>query len=297
MLGSMIKVTTTTTGAGALTLSGTAVPGFRLPSDQFWTNNGTTDVGIPFQYHLYGLDGVQHECGIGTLTSATVMARSVVEATIDNGVDGYGSAVSLSVGTKYLVASPIGQGIFPTLPTVYTSATIRALNSLFPVGTPDTLQTSTAVVYYQPFYLSTMDSVAGVACRVTTLGTGNIVAGVYSMDPTTGLPKTKLKNGAAIAVTTTGLKNSSFPPAYLPPGWYYLACQTQNGGPVTEPIVESMLGATIRGNMQSPLGVGASDVQIVGFTETIAYSATMPATAGTLTAVTGEVPNLWAVVA
>lgn len=293
MLGSMVKVTTTTTGSGALTLSATAVPGFRLPSDQFWTNNGTTDVGIPFQYHLYGLDGVQHECGIGTLTSATVMERTVVEATIDNGVDGYGSKVSLSVGTKYLVASPIGQGILPSLPTVYTSATIRALNSLFPVGTPDTLTTSNAVVYYQPFYLSTMDSVAGVACRVTTAGTGNVIAGVYSMDPTTGLPKTKLKNGAAIAVTSTGLRNASFTPAYLPPGWYYLACQTQN----SNPIVESMLGATIRGNMQSPLGVGASDVQIVGFTETIAYSATMPATAGTLTAVTGEVPNLWAVVA
>jgi hypothetical protein len=293
MFGSLVKDTSTTTGNGALTLSGTAVSGFRRPQDIFWPNNGTTNVGIYFQYHIYSLDGLQHEAGIGRLTAANTLERTVVEATINSGVAGSGTALSLSAGTKYVVCSPIGQGIMPTLPTVYTSATTRILSSAWPVGTPDTLTTSNAVVYYQPFYLTSMDTIAGVACRVTSAGTGNVVCGLYTMDPATGVPKTKLANGAALAVTSTGLRNSNFTGVTIPPGWYFLACQTQN----SDPVVASMGGATITGSMNSPLGVGASDVQIVGFTETIAYSATMPATAGTLTAVTGEVPNLWAVVA
>jgi len=83
-----VKDTTTTTGVGALTLSGTPSTGYQAFTTAFPL------VGTPFRYVIAG--GAEWETGTGYLTNSTTLVRDTVE----DGSSGLGVAVNFSAGTK-----------------------------------------------------------------------------------------------------------------------------------------------------------------------------------------------------
>lgn len=83
-----VKDTTTTTGTGALTLSGVAPTGFQTFANGFVT-------GDLIYYAISSSAGAEWEVGIGTLTGATTLARTQVLRSSNAN-----AAVNLSAGTK-----------------------------------------------------------------------------------------------------------------------------------------------------------------------------------------------------
>lgn len=83
-----VKDSTTTTGTGALTLSGTAPTGFRAFASVMATGDTTW-------YAISSSGGAEWEVGWGTLTASTTLTRDVVYASSNAG-----ALVSLSAGTK-----------------------------------------------------------------------------------------------------------------------------------------------------------------------------------------------------
>lgn len=83
-----VKDTTTTTGTGAITLSGTAPTGYRTFASVLATND--------LCYYCIASDGgSEWEVGIGKLTASTTLARQTVLASSNAG-----ALVSFSAGTK-----------------------------------------------------------------------------------------------------------------------------------------------------------------------------------------------------
>lgn len=88
VIADRVRDTTTTTGTGALTLSGTAPTGFRAFASVMATGDTTW-------YCISSSGGAEWEVGWGTLTGATTLTRDVVYASSNAG-----ALVSLSAGTK-----------------------------------------------------------------------------------------------------------------------------------------------------------------------------------------------------
>ena len=78
----------TTTGTGAITVSGSPPTGYR-------TFSSVLSVGDTFYYVVQGQSSAEWEIGLGTYSSANVFARTTVLSS-SNG----GAAVSFSAGTK-----------------------------------------------------------------------------------------------------------------------------------------------------------------------------------------------------
>lgn len=291
MFGSYLRETTITPGPGSVTLAG-AVTGFQALSNELW--DATNTCGIPCQYHIATLDGSQIEAGYGYLTDTTTLVRdSAPEFTLSGGVAGSGANVDFGSGTKYVYVAPHGKGILPSLPTINTTAAAseRLEGTAFPCGSASTATLLNTVVYYVPFYHAVADTVDAVCFSNTVAGTNNVVCGIYTMSPFTGRPLRLLKGGAAVSSASTGIRVSSFTASPLPPGWYFLAMHKQTG----DGTQRTLIGATdLTYGLHTPLGIDSSQDVIVGFTETLAYSGTLPATPGTLTNITsGNAPALW----
>lgn len=93
-----VKDTTTTTGTGAVTVSGTAPTGFRTFSAVCATNDTVS-------YCIVG--GAEWEVGIGTYSATNEITRTTILAS-SNG----GSAVNFSAGTKdVFVTKPAGRDV------------------------------------------------------------------------------------------------------------------------------------------------------------------------------------------
>jgi hypothetical protein len=86
--GDRVKDSTTTTGAGDITLSGTAPTGYR-------TFASVANTGDNVYYCISSATSAEWEVGYGTLTGATTLARSrIITSSNSNAV------VTLSAGTK-----------------------------------------------------------------------------------------------------------------------------------------------------------------------------------------------------
>jgi enterochelin esterase-like enzyme len=83
-----VKDTTTTTGTGAITLSGTPPTGYQAFATAF-------QVGDQFGYAIVAQSGGLWETGIGYLSASTTLVRDTVE----DGSSGKATAVSLTAGT------------------------------------------------------------------------------------------------------------------------------------------------------------------------------------------------------
>ena len=83
-----VRDTTTTTGTGALTVSGTAPTGYR-------TFSAVCSTGDTFFYGIALQNGSEWEVGLGTYSSANTITRTTVLASSNSN-----TAVTFSAGTK-----------------------------------------------------------------------------------------------------------------------------------------------------------------------------------------------------
>lgn len=96
--------TSTTTGTGALTLSTTAVAGFRTIQSQCAVND-------TFKYRIWGVDASgnatgEWEDGLGTYSATDTLTRT----TVFDGSSGAGVAVNFSAGTKWVAIVQMEHG-------------------------------------------------------------------------------------------------------------------------------------------------------------------------------------------
>ena len=87
-VGDRVKDTTTTTGTGAVTMSGTAPTGYRTLATALGSGSQS---GIPYVIELTS----EWEVGLGTFNGTTGLTRDVVLASSNAG-----ALVSFSAGTK-----------------------------------------------------------------------------------------------------------------------------------------------------------------------------------------------------
>lgn len=93
-----VKDTTTSTGIGAITLSGTAPTGFQTFSNAYST-------GTPFLYCIEDTTSGLWETGTGYLSASTTMVR---DANVMDGSSGPGVLVNFTAGTKNVYVTITG---------------------------------------------------------------------------------------------------------------------------------------------------------------------------------------------
>lgn len=113
VIADRVRDTTTTTGAGDLTLSGTAPSGYRTFASVCATGDNV--------YYCVTA-GSEWEIGYGTLTAATTLARSRIISSSNSN-----SVVTLSAGTKDVFIT-IPATIVQSRGTVWATANGYALN-------------------------------------------------------------------------------------------------------------------------------------------------------------------------
>lgn len=111
-----VKDSTSTTGTGALTLSGTAPAGYQAFSDVMAT--GDTCV-----YAISSSSGTEWEVGIGRLTGTTTLARDRVLASSNAN-----ALVGLSAGTKDVFITVASD--FVPVPSAPAAAALAAYQTL-----------------------------------------------------------------------------------------------------------------------------------------------------------------------
>lgn len=84
-----VKDSSTTTGTGAITLSGTPATGYQTFATAF-------SIGAKVPYCIADQSGANWEVGLGTLTASTTLSRDTVLA----GASGFGVLVNFGAGTK-----------------------------------------------------------------------------------------------------------------------------------------------------------------------------------------------------
>lgn len=137
VLNDRVLETSTTTGTGALTLSG-------APSGYQTFNDGVA-VGNTTFYAVFNTAAAEWELGLGTLSTSTSLSRTTVYSSSNNDL-----AVNFSAGTKNVfVTLPAGKldgtvigGVEPADGT-FTSATITTGQAIIPVSTPTAAAAST----------------------------------------------------------------------------------------------------------------------------------------------------------
>lgn len=94
--GDRVKETTTTVGAGTITLAGAVA--------QFQAFQTAFSVGSVIEYAIVGQTGTEWEVGEGILVTATTLSRDrVISSSNSNNI------VTLSAGTKDVFATEIGR--------------------------------------------------------------------------------------------------------------------------------------------------------------------------------------------
>lgn len=248
MLGFGGKQTTATTGTGALTLS--AVSGYPTLNDIF-------GVGPFFEYSLLDSNGAPLEHGIGHLSSSTVLVRDFPQQTYASSTydDTSPSAVSLAGTTTVIgAAGPAGlQGAGFAIDGNSANVTryFWSPHNQFSLGSSwKTLGALT--VYYVPFYNMFGIVITRLGFQVHTAAAAgkNALAGIYACK-TNGYIGDLISTTGNIAVATTGFKNGTISARFFPPGWYYMAFQS-DGTPAIETYAA---GGIANALMPTPLGL------------------------------------------
>lgn len=222
MLANWIRQTTTTPGAGDLTLS--AVANHCTFADEFV-------IGQPFYYMIQrDSDGSAVEHGIGKLSASNTLVRLAVLQTFDGSFNNAPSGhVSLTAGTyRVICAGTMQQGGVTTFPGITSAAALRAA-VLYPYVASANNRTITA---NQPLvFAGRIDacgkgiSALGVAITTAAGNASNkLRIGVYAIN-TDGSPGALVAETNDIQVDTTGNKSASLAGGkkIIPPGWYYFA--------------------------------------------------------------------------
>jgi hypothetical protein len=285
MIGNAIKMTTSTTGTGNLSLS--SVANYPTFADAFALNQLVS-------YSLLDSNGLFLEAGVGYLSATTTFVRARVTATYSGGTytDESPSAVNLS-GTTTVICTPHAATMEAMLPTVdgQTAGLNRFLSPANRNTASTTLATPVLRCYYVPFLLRCGAPIGSLSFNVTGAGAASTVArvGIYGLK-SNGYMGDLMATTGDVATDTTGLKTTSLASAiFLAPGWYYTAFVCSGS-----PTVTAWTGSPSNIFGGSPLGFsGATAVDTRH--ETLA-SAVLPSTANTsTTAITAGNTNLPAV--
>lgn len=100
-----VKDSTTTTGTGAVTLSGTPPTGFQAFATAF-------NLGDVLPYCIADSTSGQWETGLGYLSSSTVLVRD----TVFDGSSGVATAVNFSAGTKDVFCTGVAHWVMDSNP-------------------------------------------------------------------------------------------------------------------------------------------------------------------------------------
>lgn len=155
-------------------------------------------------------------------------------------------------------------------------------------GSSGTVTVTAGRVYYIPVIIPTTRTVTDLVANVTTLAAGNLRMGLYT--DSGGVPSSLVYTAGTASTGTTGYKHINNSQS-VTAGLYWIALQF-DATPTLERIgneanvVGGGFGATILGSnnppVQSGSGVGRS------YYQTQAYASGLPATASSLTLVTGN---------
>jgi hypothetical protein len=187
------------------------------------------------EYSLLDSDGKPLECGIGTLATATTLARTFPLATYSGGTYDNTSptAVSLSGTTTVICTGSPGAG-FPFIQAMNTGATYKAVDSAHnSLNHSSTVAMTTNRLYVVPFLLTVNRPLAGIQCRVSTGSGTNGTLGLYRCGAD-GLPGALLQSGTITTSAGPSIQQVTFS-AYYPPGWYYMACVADNACAINAP--------------------------------------------------------------
>lgn len=231
-LGNWIRETSTTIGAGNLTVA--AVTGWSKFSDQFGV--GADGVGDHFYYAIIDDTTLApYEAGIGRMLDAFTLVRVRVLASYVAGV--YAEAntpVTLAAGTYRIICADLASARQMALPGVRLGAALRAIGSRDLNTATGNARTITAgTLYGVPFCLASSALITGAILSViTAAATSTARIGIYRLTA-------NLEPGGLIAqtldmdTTTTGIKSYAWGTGTrrFPAGYYYLAVLSNGGSP------------------------------------------------------------------
>jgi hypothetical protein len=222
MLANWVKQSTTSSGAGNLTLA--SVSGYPTFSQQFGINQ-------PFSYTI--LDDATLapiETGWGKMTSATNFVRTLVLNTMVGGTftTAGATAATLPAGTYQVIcASSMQLGGVTAIPGFHPLASVKAA-----VMYPHIVAANgRALVANTPLFvcgrIEAGRGLLSLGANVTTLGgagTDKFRMGVYSINPDGSIGDLVCQTGDMLP-NTTGMKSASIVGGtyQLPPAWYYVA--------------------------------------------------------------------------
>lgn len=219
MLGNWVKQTTTTAGAGDLTLA--AVTGFPTANAVFG--------GRRLFYTVLNADGLPLEAGEGYLSSAAVLVRDLVLNTFDgSALSGANAPFDLPAGTKQVMCAPIAQSA--GFPGAVVDTTGFALGTTYPCFAGNFISDGefsgsvmqANVNYLVPFFKDTSGFVSQMGVRVTTAAAGKQVACALFDRTAKGFAGRTVCAVDGISTAATGEIFVSLPaPVFLPAGWYW----------------------------------------------------------------------------
>lgn len=280
-----VKMTSTTTGTGALTLVAASAPYQSLATalTAAW-GTGTFECAYTVEEASTG----KFESGIGSfVTSTLVLTRTLVQQSFDGSALDYTAPAAINFASGALtvyISDAIGNQPWVYPGTGNNAAVMGASTTmgLVPFNKRTGGSTLTAVVsteYYSAILWSGTHQIDQVTHRTGTSTTGNCKLAWYEMKQS-GIPGAKVFNFGAFAVGGSGTNSvlavTGFNP---PPGWYVEAS-------IFDATVASQNSAF---TIQTPFGQTTGGVEIVGYTRSGTYASGLadPASTASPTALTG----------
>lgn len=219
MKGNFILQETTTSGTGALTLTGVTNCG--TFAGQFSTNalfkylirNKATKIGL--------------ETGWGYLDGSGDLVRSIIESTNASGtVTNGGTALNLPGGTTYEVLCGETAGIgLAAAPGAWAPANgVTGYGDTHSQGSSSTLSLVADTVYVLPFIRSVDRMVDAITASITVAAAAGktMKAAIFTI-ASDGKPGTKVAESAAVAADVTGLRHMTFSSAVRVPDRFFVA--------------------------------------------------------------------------
>lgn len=254
MLNNWARMTSTTTGTGALALS--SVAGWPQFNDVVGLN----------RYCSYAIlndsDGTPVEAGIGHLSVSTTLVRDYIIATYTASTytPAGAAAVSLAAGTYRVICTGFAENFSPTIPAVQ-----GAFGQKLVIPNGVQLASNTKLLNGTTIFLSCLQwgcakEITALACSVNTANgavTDRIRLGIYATK-SDGTPGNLIVSTGDIDPSTTGFKTAALLGGNikLPPGYYWFAI-----GSTVAPIVTAgnagSPGAALAG---TPMGMAAGAI-------------------------------------
>lgn len=277
-----VKETTTTTGAGDITLAG-AMTGMRAFSSVMAD-------GDTCYYTIQAVDGTgavtgDWEVGMGTFHTGGTMSRTQIRSSST------GSILALASGTKQVWLDMPAKGAGPNTGLRGASAIVHFIRGCLSAGgVYVTSAFNTNGVAHCVQIRVPYDCIMAATAIVTTLATGGkqIVA-LYNQVPTTGMPGALAYTFSELDTSTIGQKTSTAQFVAAGDYWCFI---NQNAAPTLRALSGASspgAGIMLQGDQGVPLATVTGGLNMAyNYSTPVTYSATPPSdlTTATFTALT-----------